>query len=138
MEHQEYQELLALHSLDALEVSEARDLEEHLNTCPECRAEMTELRDAAALLAHAATPAEPRAEVRDRIRARVTAQREPPSASAARVLPLQPRARRNLWAIALRLAAGMAFVALLVGVIVLWRRDVRMRQEIAQLSRQVN
>jgi hypothetical protein len=63
----------------------------------------------------------------------VAAQKQP-----ARVVPLQPRAERNLWTIGLRLAAGIAFVALLVGVIVLWRRDAKMRQEIAQLSRQVN
>ena len=141
MEHQEYQELLALHALDALDASEARVLEEHLGTCADCRAEMIELRDGAALLAHAATPAEPSAEVRNRILSSVRAQREEaqsPSAPSARVVPLQPRAPRNIWTIGLRLAAAIAFVALLTGVIVLWRRDVRMRQEIAQLSRQVN
>ena len=141
MEHQEYQELLALHALDALDASEVRVLEEHVGTCADCRAEIIELRDAAALLAHAATPAEPRAEVRNRILASVSARSErasQPSAPSAQVVPLQPRAKRNIWTIGLRLAAAIAFVALLVGVIVLWRRDVRMRQEIAQLSRQVN
>jgi len=138
MEHQEYQELLVLHSLDALDVSEARSLEDHLNTCPECRAELIQLRDAAGLLAHAATPAEPRPEVRQRILDRVAAERQPARATSARVVPLQPRAERNLWTMGLRLAAGIAFIALLVGLIVLWRRDVKMSQEIAQLSRQVN
>jgi anti-sigma-K factor RskA len=141
MEHQEYQELLALHALDALDASEARVLEEHLGTCADCRAEMIELRDAAALLAHAATPAEPSAQVRNRILSSVSARRErvqPPSAPSAQVMPLQPRATRNIWTIGLRLAAAIAFVALMIGVIVLWRRDVRMRQEIAQLSHQVN
>jgi anti-sigma-K factor RskA len=141
MEHQEYQELLALHALDALDASEARVLEEHLGTCAECRAEMIELRDAAALLAHAATPAEPSADVRNRILASASAQRvraQSPPAPAAQVVPLLPRAKRNIWTIGLRLAAAIAFVALLAGVVVLWRRDVKMRQEIAQLSRQVN
>lgn len=138
MEHQEYQELLVLHSLDALDVSEARSLEDHLNTCPECRAELIQLRDAAGLLAHAATPAEPRPEVRQRILDRIAAERQPARATSARVVPLQPRAERNLWTMGLRLAAGIAFIALLVGLIVLWRRDVKMSQEIAQLSRQVN
>ena len=45
MEHQDYQELLIPHSLDALEVSEARELEAHLETCAECRAELVALRD---------------------------------------------------------------------------------------------
>ena len=51
---------------------------------------------------------------------------------------MRPRAESNIWTIGLRLAAGIAFVALLASVIVLWRRDVTMRREIAQLSRQVN
>jgi anti-sigma-K factor RskA len=139
MEHQEYQDLLVLHSLDALDASEARSLEEHLNTCPECRSELIKLRDAAGLLAHAATPAEPRPEVRERIMARVSGERQQDraaSAPSAQVIPLRARANRNLWTMGLRLAAGLAFVALLVGFIVLWRRDVRMRQELAQLSRQ--
>jgi Anti-sigma-K factor rskA len=89
------------------------------------------------LLAHAATPAEPRPEVRQRIMAAIAAERQPSRAPAARVVP-PPRPARNLWTIGLRLAAALAFVALLVGIIVLWRRDVKMRQEIAQLSRQVN
>ena len=140
MGHQEYQELLVLHSLDALEVSEARVLEEHLNTCAECRDELMRLRDAAGLLAHAATPAEPRPEVRDRILERVRAERrrDRTAVTSAQVVPLKPRGEKNIWTIGLRIAAAIAFVALLVSVIVFWRREVKMRQEIAQLSRQTN
>jgi len=141
MEHQEYQELLELNSLDALEASEARVLKEHLNTCAECRAELIRLRDAAALLAHAAPSAAPRPEVRDQILANIRAERNQARVSAVtspQVVPLKPRIARNIWTIGIRLAAGLAFVALLVGLIVFWRRDVKMRQEIAQLSRQVN
>lgn len=140
MEHQDYQELLALQALDALDVSEARRLEDHLARCDACRAELTELRDAAALLAHASTPAEPRPEVRSRLLASVSAERQkvPGAARSAQAVPLKPRVEKNIWTVGLRLAAAVAFVALLVGVIVLWRRDIRMRQEIAQLSRQLN
>ena len=141
MEHQEYQELLVLHSLNALAVSQARSLEEHLKACPECRDELIRLRDAAALLAHAAPSAAPRPEVRDQILANVRAERKQARVSTVtspQVVPLKPRAARNIWTIGLRLAAGLAFVALLVGLIVFWRRDVKMRQEIAQLSRQNN
>jgi anti-sigma-K factor RskA len=140
MEHQDYQELLALYALDALDASEARVLEEHLNTCAECRDELGGLRDATALLAHAATAAEPRPEIRARILSSVSAERQqgrPATATSAQVVTMRPPVG-NLWTIGLRLAAGIAFVALLVGIIVLWRRDVRMRQEIAQLSRQAN
>jgi anti-sigma-K factor RskA len=138
MEHQDYQELLALHALDALDASDARALEEHLAGCDACRTEMIELRDASGLLAHAATPVAPRAEVRDQIlmKARSEQPGRHPDKPLAQVVAM-PR-RTSLWPNVLRLAAAAAFVALLVGVIVLWRRDVRMRQEIAQLSRQAN
>ena len=53
MNHQEYQDLLALHALDALDASDARALDEHLATCEQCRHELDELRNAAGLLAHA-------------------------------------------------------------------------------------
>src|SRR5260370_21694608 len=42
------------------------------------------------------------------------------------------------WPTVLGLAAALAFVALLIGVIVFWRRDVRSRREIAQLSHQIS
>ncbi len=141
MEHQEYQELLALHALDALDASEQRSLEEHLETCSPCRVELIELRDAAALLAHATTPAAPRDEVRARIlnEARTEFRGGQPAArTSAKVVPLRPSAAASPWPNLLRLAAAIAFVALLIGVFVFWRRDVRSRREIAQLSRQLN
>ena len=141
MEHQEYQELLALYALDALDASEARALETHLGTCATCGAELVELREAAALLAHASTPAEPRAEVRERILegARNASQSgQPVAGTSAKVVPLRPSTVARLWPNVLRLAAAVAFVALLTGVIVFWRRDVRSRREIAQLSHQIN
>ena len=141
MEHHEYQELLELHSLDALDVSAARLIEEHVDTCAECREELKRLRDAASLLAHAAPLAAPRPEVRGRVMASITAEKrgeQPASPTSARVLPLKPRAEMNTWTIGLRLAAGIAFIALLIGVIVLWRREVKLHQEIARLSREVN
>jgi anti-sigma-K factor RskA len=142
MEHQEYQELLVMHSLEGLDAVESRALDEHIASCQECREELLELRQTVALLAHAATPAEPGSEVRARILASVAAERRqglPTGTSSTKVVPMPPpRAERNLWTIGLRLAAGVAFIALLIGVVVLWRREVRMRREIAQLSQKVN
>ena len=141
MEHQEYQELLAVHALDALDASEARALTEHLDVCAECRAELDEMRDAAGLLAHASTPAAPGDEVRERILKTVRAEsRDGQRASerTGRVVPLRPYAPRRLWPSVLRLAAAIAFVALLLGVIVFWRRDLRSRQDLAQLHRQLD
>jgi anti-sigma-K factor RskA len=141
MEHQEYQELLALYALDALDASEARALETHLNTCAACSAELAGLREAAALLAHASTPAEPRAQVRERILNDARHEPrggQPVARTSAKVVSLRPSAGASLWPNVMRLAAALAFVALLIGVIVFWRRDVRSRREIAQLSRQIN
>lgn len=139
MEHQEYQELLALHALGSLDASDVRAIEDHLETCAQCRAELIEMRDASGLLAHASTPAEPGDEVRTRILAAAHAesQRRQPSETSTNVVAMPPRASK-LWPNLLRLAAAIAFVALLVGAIVFWCRDVKSRQEIAQLSRQVN
>lgn len=139
MEHEGYQELLALHALDALDASEARSLEEHLNGCAECQSELVELRDATALLAHASTPAAPRDEVRAQILNQMRAEsRAKPGATAANVVPLRPRTASSAWPRLLQLAAAVAFVALLLGIVVFWRRDLRQRREIAQLSHQLN
>jgi anti-sigma-K factor RskA len=140
MEHQEYQELLALHALDALDASEACAITEHLGSCAACRAELDEMWDAAALLAHASTPAAPGDEVRERILKNVRAgsrDGQRVSETAGQVVPLKRQAPRSLWPSVLRLAAAIAFVALLFGVIVFWRRDLRSRQDLAQLSRQL-
>lgn len=140
MEHQDYHELLVPHSLDALEVSEARELEAHLETCAECRAELLALRDDAALLAYAAVPAEPRPQVRAGILESVRAEQSVDRAGAVnnKVVPLRPRANWNIWTMGLRVAAGLAFVALLIGLVVLWRREAKLRQEIALLNHQLD
>lgn len=140
MEHQDYQQLLFPHSLDALEVSEARELEAHLETCAECRAALMELRDDAARLAYTAEPAEPRPEVRARILESVRAERTVDRAGpmTEKVVPLRPPANWNVWTTGLRIAAGLAFIALLIGLAVFWRREAKLQQEVAQLNRQLN
>ncbi|HEX7723498.1 MAG TPA: anti-sigma factor [Pyrinomonadaceae bacterium] len=141
MEHQDYQQLLVPHSLDALELSEARELEAHLETCAECRAEFVALRDDAALLTYSAEPAEPRPEVRARILESVRAERTGDRAGAVmtdKVVTMRPRANWNVWTMGLRVAAGLAFIALLIGLIVIWRREVKLQQDVAQLNHQLN
>ena len=140
MDHQEYQDLLALHALDALDAGEVRGLEEHLETCAQCRAELIELRDAAGLLAHAATPAEPAAELRDRILTNIRRSSfEDRSGRQTSAQVSLPGWRQGwVWPNRLQLAAAIVMVALLIGILVLWRRDVRLQREIAGLSRQLN
>jgi len=50
--HQQIQELLGVFALDAVDGDEAEVIELHLRDCPRCRAEVTEQREVAALLAH--------------------------------------------------------------------------------------
>jgi anti-sigma-K factor RskA len=139
MEHQAYEELVTLQALDALDASDQRELDKHLDTCSACRTELAELRDAAGLLAHASTPAEPSAQLRARILDEVRKEaRLPAPAAASTVVPFRTRPAPSVWPNLLRLAAGIVFGAMLIGLFVLWQRDVRSRQEIARLSKQFN
>ncbi len=135
-EHQQNQESLALHALDALDATEARLLEAHLATCAECRAALAEWRDATGLLAHAATPKAPSDELRARILAAARSETRAPETSARVVpMPIAPR-RSNLWPNVLRIAAAVAIVGLVIGVIVMWRRDELARREIVRITRE--
>jgi len=135
MKHSEYQELMASHALDALDARDAQALRAHLATCAECRKEFDELSDAATLLAHEAEPSAPSDDVRQRIMRDIRSQ--PRSADEAPIVPLSQglsAAWPNVW----RLAAVFAFVALLLGIIVLWRRDAASRRQIGDLARQLD
>jgi anti-sigma-K factor RskA len=139
-DHQQYQESLALHALDALDAAEARSLEAHLATCVECRTALIQWRDATGLLAYASTPAAPSDELRRRILAAArTETRAPQTEASAKVvsMPIAPR-RSNLWPNLLKIAAAITVVGLLIGLIVFWRRDVRMQRDIARLTREKN
>src|ERR1051325_10724622 len=137
MEHQTYEELLTLQALDALEPADRRKLEAHLETCPTCRGEFVELRDAAGLMAHASTLAEPGAEVRARILQEVNREGRQAPAPRLPVVPFRVQAAKSVWPNFLRLAAGLALVGLLLGVVVLWQREAKSRREIARLSEQI-
>jgi len=139
MTHTDYQELLAAYALDAIDPADRQALGEHLADCAQCRNELSALRDTTGLLAHAATPQEPGEHVRAQILAQLRAEssHERPRETPAQVVKM-PQRTRTAGPSLLRLAAAIAFIALLAGVIVLWRRDARMQAEMAQLSRQLD
>src|SRR5947207_307671 len=57
LNHAAIEELLGAYALDAVDDDERDAVERHLAECPRCRAEVTEHREVAALLANAGLPA---------------------------------------------------------------------------------
>jgi hypothetical protein len=90
MSHEELSELVAAYALDAVDSDEARLVEEHLNVCPRCRAELAEHCEVTALLAHTGAPA-PEG-VWERIAASLD---EAPEMPMGDILSFSPRSRRG-------------------------------------------
>ena len=107
MEHRELQDLIPAHALDALEADDARVLEEHLETCEECRREFDEMLETTALLAFATDHVEPPASLRAKI---LDAVAEPAPVRA------RPRLRLAFVRGALAGALAVAAIALVVGI----------------------
>ena len=143
--------MIAAHALDALEAAEARDVESHLATCAECRAELDAWQSVSASLVYATPLAEPSAELRSRILQSVRAETRKPSSRAAlkdngevkgvavkssptesNVVPFEKPARRSwsapsrVWA----LAASLAFIAFAISLILLWQRNNALQAEL--------
>ncbi|MGA3216518.1 MAG: anti-sigma factor [Acidimicrobiales bacterium] len=82
MTHDEIEELLGAYALDAIDDDERREVDDHLLTCPRCRAELAAHREVAALLGNSVSDAPVPApdELWDRISASL--QDEPPALSS--------------------------------------------------------
>ncbi len=107
------------YAADALDDLERAAFERHLTECPDCRAEVASLREAAALLAETTTT-EPPAELRDRVLAGIATVRPlppevPTAAPATRSAHRQGRGARFL-------AAAAAVVVLGAGATVVWQQ----------------
>ena len=94
---------LAAYALDALDDRERNAFETHLAGCDDCRAELSNFRETAALLAYAEEGPEPPAALRERLLAE--ARRERPHQS---VVVLRPRRALRLTAIAAAAAVAAA------------------------------
>jgi anti-sigma-K factor RskA len=94
-------ELAAAHALDALDVDERTEFEEHLASCERCRADVAELQEAAAALAFAADAAEPPPRLREQLLERARAER-------GVVIPLRRRRAERVLAYAAIPAAAAA------------------------------
>lgn len=135
MAHDDYKEMIPARALSALDATEEHALNEHLENCSECRKQLEEWQATAAALALAPDPVEPSPKVRERI----LKQARKDLSSAPEVIPFRP-ASRNVWSSFGSLGAVAAVVlvmALIVGVIVLWRQNRAAQANVAALSDQL-
>jgi len=110
MTHEQLIELLGAYALDAVDDDERVAIEEHLRTCPRCRAEVQEHREVATLLAHSGADAP--VGLWDRIVGSLDA--APPPLELAPVLPIAPVRRR--WVPAAAVAVAAALIVAVLGV----------------------
>ena len=142
-----YRELAAATALTALDAADARALNTHLESCADCRLEMSEWEETTALLALDARPLEPSAQVRERILASVQAQvfaGDPISRAASpakdNVLAFELPSR-NVWTSLGSLgaiAAMVVFVALSIALVVLWQKNRTIQSELVRLTTEMN
>src|SRR5947207_6028412 len=111
-------ELLPEHALGVTSADDASDVERHIAVCAACRKEAKDLGTAAAVLSFTLRPAEPPAELEERIVATIRR-----AGGRARRLPI-PR-RRGL---ALAVAAALVLTGLGVGVVMARRTSVQQQQ----------
>jgi len=129
--------MLAAQALNALDANDSQLLGAHLESCPDCRSQLSDLQNTTACLAFAAIetqPLEPAAEVRSRI---LEAVRSDVSVSA-NVIPLikkQPRTwtSAQTWG---AIAAGLTFVVLGASLFVLWQQNRAIRNELTRVKQQ--
>jgi anti-sigma-K factor RskA len=124
-------QLTGAYALDALDDIERARFEQHLAECEDCRAEVAELREAAALLAETTAVAPP-ASLRDSVLAGISQVRPLPPEAPATTTPEGARSRRRAW-MPLLVAAALA---ILVGVGVMvaqpWADDDQARLTAAE------
>lgn len=130
-DHSEYEEMLALYAIGALnDAEECPELEAHLRSCAECRNELAALRGDAALLALSAVgPAPPQA-ARQRLMAAITSQpAKRPLGQRVVIGVLRPG-----W-----LSFAPVFAALLLAVfsLLLWRSNLRLQTKLEQTQAQL-
>lgn len=141
MVHETSKEMLASHALSALDAADLRELEEHLDTCPECRLELAEWQATAAALALGATAVEPSADLRERILERVRGDdRLDQRSEQANVVDFSRAARRarSGWPAFAAIAASIIFIALTTALIVLWRQNRAAGAELARISSELH
>lgn len=141
MVHETYKEMLAMHALSALDGSDQREVQEHLETCTVCRVELADWQATAAALAYVAKPVEPSAQLRERILERFRSDDAVArSSEQSKVLDFSHAARpsRSRWPAFTAIAASIVFVVLSGALIVLWRQNREAHGELARISSELH
>jgi len=138
MTHQDYKEMLALQALTALDPRDESALQEHLTACVECDGELDKWRATASALAYAAQPFEPSAQARERILESVRAENWLSRSSPANVVQLAQASKRTSPIPRFEaIAAALVFVALTIGLVILWKQNRNAKTELARLTSQI-
>jgi anti-sigma-K factor RskA len=119
--HKEFAEDLALYAVGTLAPADRPGLEKHLGECAECRRELEQLRGDSALLALSVPRQAPSPRARQRLMAAIAAEARAPRTAKARP--------SWLW------IPSLAALALAVVAVVLWRQDVNLRRQMANLEK---
>jgi len=113
--HEAYLELCAGQALDALDPADREKLEAHLaDGCPECAAAMADYQESMLAMAATSPAAMPRAQVKEKLFARVDHEPQESEHTGLPAIPPAPRpARHAPWGLVWGLAAfGLLFLAL--------------------------
>jgi anti-sigma-K factor RskA len=111
------------YALGVLEADERRGIETHVNSCAACAQKVAEARGRIALLAFSAEPQEPSIKVRQRLLAKVRAEKDP---ARAPVASRMERAPSRLW----NFAWGAVAFALVIFAVYLWNSNKILQQEL--------
>lgn len=142
--------MLAARALNALDAGDARAFEAHLESCPECRSQLSDWEEATAVLSFAALEAKPlqpspqlRGRILEAIRIDSVAlgrRKDTAGVDRARASNVIALSQRRAWFTVpawAALAAGLIFVLLSASILVLWNQNRIARKELVGLYEQV-
>lgn len=137
MAHDEYKDLLVAQALTALDESDQQTLAEHLENCAECRSELNQWEQTASLLSLDAKPLEPSPELRGRILNSLSVSASNRASDGTNVVQLPVAKPSSSWAAWGAIAAAVMFVALAIGLAVLWQQNRATKDQLARLNEEL-
>jgi anti-sigma-K factor RskA len=130
--HEQFEEDLALYSMNALEGEERAGLEKHLATCSACRLELEQLRGDGALLALSTVGPRPPLRARRRLLDAVAKEATAAPASRAQNAREMGHPRRSWWPV----LGWAATAAVIVFAASLWKENANLKESLASSGAQ--